>query len=101
MSNIQNGGPSRHSFSVEGRGEFDDLLKLLDDLFALRESVDNRKLWYRGHTRARYELRPSIGREEEYLGQPKVRYVDMTSTCQPPPLTGHGGLPAHGERRSL
>jgi hypothetical protein len=57
------------AFYVQHRGEVESLLEFLGDLFKLREELDNRKLWFRGHSRKDYELVPSIGRKTEYAGK--------------------------------
>ncbi len=41
----------------------------IQDLFALRAEIKNKKLWYRGHSQSAYQLTPSIGRESYYAGK--------------------------------
>src|SRR5262249_1849147 len=42
------------------------------DLFILRNSIENPKLWYRGHSKSEFKLIPSIGRTQTYAGHQKV-----------------------------
>lgn len=51
------------------RVSINSLVEFLDDLFTLRKEQNNRKLWYRGHEDASYELRPTIGRHNTYAGK--------------------------------
>jgi FRG domain len=45
---------------IESVGEF------IEQIFSLCASKEDRKIWYRGHSDASYELIPSIGRPQKY-----------------------------------
>lgn len=56
-------------FSINDQGEINYLRDFIESLFSLRNSINNRKLWYRGLSNCSYELQPSIGRRNDYLGE--------------------------------
>src|SRR5579863_10214557 len=66
-------------FSVERRGEVRSVENFLREIFSVRHSNSNRKLWYRGHDSAEYKLRPSIGREHKYAGK-KLTFDEVAET---------------------
>lgn len=60
-------------FDIRDRRAIRSVPEFLEDLFALRKNLKNRKLWYRGHSNEAYRLVPSIGRETVYTGK-RVAY---------------------------
>ena len=60
------------SFEIQERGDVSSIHAFISSVFDARAAISNRKLWYRGHSKVKYELIPTIGRKLEYMGK-KVR----------------------------
>jgi FRG domain len=62
--------PSDVSFNIQPcRGDIGSVQEFVSDVFNLRSSIRDRKLLYRGHGKSSYELKPTIGRPLQYLGE--------------------------------
>lgn len=60
--------PDQVRFDIEDRGVVTSAREFISSVFQVREAVNNRKLWYRGHAKATFKLIPSVGRQLKYLG---------------------------------
>src|SRR4051812_6417162 len=56
-------------FSIFPRGEINSVYEFLQNVFDLRKSSGNAKIWYRGVADRSYTLLPSVGRERPYAGR--------------------------------
>lgn len=63
------------TFDIQDRGEVASTENFVTEVFALRKSLSERKLWYRGHSDETYKLIPSVGRSHEYAGK-KAHQLD-------------------------
>lgn len=59
-------------FEIEECGDVSSINAFISSIFDARKAISSRKLWYRGHSKVKYELIPTIGRKLEYIGK-KVR----------------------------
>lgn len=55
------------TFDLKDCGWVKSVNDFLTSLFKVRKSINNRKLWFRGHTDTKYRLTPTIGREHKYI----------------------------------
>jgi hypothetical protein len=58
----------KSSFIIEKQGDINCIEHFMASLFDLRDSINNRKLWYRGQPNSDYPLLPSVGRKHKYIG---------------------------------
>lgn len=60
------------TFSISNMGAVASLQEFVQGLNNYRSTIDNDKLWYRGHSKKEYKLLPTIGRPFEYAGYSKT-----------------------------
>jgi FRG domain len=65
------------TFQIQPLEEVASVEDFVCAVFCLRKSISDRKLWYRGHAKDSYELKPSIGRLQEYAGKKKILNSDQ------------------------
>ena len=63
------GQPDQVRFEIEDRGDVASAREFISSVFQVREAVNNRKLWYRGHAKVAFKLIPSVGRQLKYVGK--------------------------------
>lgn len=54
------------AFQINDCGWVKCINEFIASLMGVRKNIDNRKLWFRGHSSTSYELLPTIGREKAY-----------------------------------
>ena len=57
------------TFDIEERNTVTSAQDFVSSIFHLRAAVANKKVWYRGHPKDTYQLIPSVGRPQRYLGK--------------------------------
>ena len=57
---------------IEPRGLVEKTADFVSAISSLHEEKGNVKFWYRGLSTCRYDLKPSVGRVQEYAGQKKT-----------------------------
>lgn len=58
--------------TIEARGVVKDTANFISAISDLHKDKPNRKFWYRGLSDCDYDLKPSVGRPQEYAGKQKT-----------------------------